>query len=196
VAAALRARIRKNADLVRAVGEAHPFEWAGRYHWGSIGAGFDRAVLHSAPMCLGDPVGSAADCDEAMASLHYAFGRNSLNFSYVSGLPGVERGMRGGFHQWLAALDASPRDFPGMIAGGPNLEPPAADASKPHARPRPIWGYWGDPALPRSNRTPVDGRYTDNDSWSTNEPSVVWEAKAVYLLHLARWLAGRTSRAP
>jgi hypothetical protein len=98
--------------------------------------------------------------------------------------------MSGGFHHWLAALDAHPRDFPGMIAGGPNLEPEPDDRSHPHASPRPIWAYWGDPAFPRGPTTPIDGRYTDNDSWSTNEPSVEWEARAVYLLHLARWLAG------
>src|SRR5690349_22416371 len=40
------------------------------------------------------------------------------------------------------------------------------------------WGYWGDPALPRSADTPLDGRYTDNDSWSTNEVDVDWQGSA------------------
>jgi len=188
---ALRLRLRVNADRALAEGRAHPFGWATRYHWGSIGAALLRTGLSSAPMCLEDPAGAAADCDQALASLHYLFGRNGRQFCYVSGLSGVTRGMSHGFHQWLAALAATPRDFPGMVAGGPCREPEPADRSMPFARPVPLWGYSGDPAFPRDARTPVDARYTDNDSWSTNEPSVEWEAESVYHLHLARWLAAR-----
>lgn len=188
---ALRLRLRANADQALAEGRAHPFGWAGRYHWGSLGAALLRTGLFSAPMCLADPVGASADCDQALSSVHYLFGRNGRQFCYVSGLSGVTRGMRGGFHQWLAALDAVPRDFPGMVAGGPCRSPEPADRSMPFARPVPIWGYFDDPAFPRDARTPVEERYTDNDSWSTNEPSVEWEAESVYHLHLARWLAAR-----
>jgi len=109
----------------------------------------------------------------------------------VSGLPGVTRAVTGGFHHWLAALRAVPRDMPGLIPGGPNELPRPDDLTVAHARPIPIWGYWDDPAFPRDGRTPVEGRWTDNDSWSTNEPSVEWEAEAVYHLALARWLARR-----
>ncbi len=51
----------------------------------------------------------------------------------------------------------------------------------------PIWGYWGDPAMPRDASTPLDGRYTDNDSWSTNELDVDWQAVALYNFYFARW---------
>ncbi len=186
---ALLAALRANADTALAEGARHPFGWAGRYHWGSLGAGFLRAALHSVPLCLQSPVAASAHCEQALASLHYAFGRNLKQFCYVTGVPGTSQGMRWGFHQWLAALRATPRDFPGMVAGGPNQTPEARDVSTPQGRPVPAWGYWGDPALPRDSTTPVDGRYTDNDSWSTNEVSVEWEAEAVYLLHFARWLA-------
>jgi endoglucanase len=186
--AALRAQLRANADVALQEGAQHPFGWAGRYHWGSLGAGFLRAGLYSVPLCLQSPTRAAADCEQALASLHYAFGRNLKQFCYVTGLPGVTRAVRWGFHQWLETLDAAPRDFPGMVAGGPSQRPESGDVSTPQGRPVPSWGYFGDPAFPRDAETPVDGRYTDNDSWSTNESSVEWEGEAVYLLHFAQWV--------
>ena len=45
--------------------------------------------------------------------------------------------------------------------------------------------------MPRDASTPMDGRYTDNDSWSTNEIDVVWQAAALYNLYFAQWLAGQ-----
>ena len=193
---ALRARLRANADVALTEGAQHPFGWASRYLWGSLGVGFQRASLNSAPLCLEDPARASADCDLAMASLHYAFGRNLKQFCYVTGLPGTTHSMQWGFHHWLETLNARPRDFPGMVAGGPSQAPEPTDVSTPQAKPFSLWGYWGDPAFPRDAQTPIDGRYTDNDSWSTNEPSVVWEAEAVYLLYLAQWLAkGSAQRA-
>jgi endoglucanase len=192
-----RTRARILAPLERLAAEArrdgatHPFGTAMRYWWGSLGGAFTRAAMFSAPRCLADPDRAVDDCEQAVASLHYAFGRNSLRFCYVSGIPGVERGASGGFNHWLAALDAHPRNFPGIVAGGPNIYPDQADRSYPHARPRPVWGYWADPAMPRDGDRPVDARYTDNDSWCTNEPTVGWQSEAVYVLQMARWLAAR-----
>ncbi|HET9751399.1 MAG TPA: hypothetical protein VFP52_00495, partial [Myxococcales bacterium] len=60
----------------------------------------------------------------------------------------------------------------------------------PLARPIPVWGYWGDPAFPRGEETPFEGRYTDNDSWSTNEVSLDWQAPTLYALYFARWMSG------
>ena len=51
----------------------------------------------------------------------------------------------------------------------------------PHGRPISTWGYWGDPAMPRDALTPLDGRYTDNDSWSTNELDIDWQGVTLYL---------------
>ena len=190
-ARALRARLDDAAREVRARGQAQPFGWATLYHWGSVGAGFLRSGLFSARRCREDPTGAAEDCDQALANLHVVLGRNGLGVCFVSGLPGVTRAVTGGFHHWLAALRAVPRDMPGLIPGGPNELPRPDDLTVAHARPIPIWGYWDDPAFPRDGRTPVEGRWTDNDSWSTNEPSIEWEAEAVYHLALARWLARR-----
>ncbi|HVP60686.1 MAG TPA: glycoside hydrolase family 9 protein [Myxococcaceae bacterium] len=187
--ARLRQALEANARVAREDGARHPFGWAGRYYWGSLGAALIRTGTANAWRCRQDPRAMAEDCAEALASLHYAFGRNGRQFCYVTGLPGVSHGMRAGFHQWLATLAATPRDFPGMLAGGPVRLPEPADVSHPAGLPIPAWGYWGDPAFPRDDRTPVEARYTDNDSWSTNEVSEEWEAQALYHLHLARWLA-------
>ena len=187
--AAIRARLRDRARRVRELGALHPFQLSAPTHWGSVGAGLTRIAAYSVKMCLEDPVGAAEDCEQALANVHYTLGRNYLQLSYVSGLPGVTRGRTHAFHQWLAALRAQPFLFPGMVAGGPNAAPEPADVSNPLARPIPIWGYFGDPAFPRDELTPSEARYTDNDSWSTNEVSLDWQAPLVYALHFARWVA-------
>jgi endoglucanase len=185
---ALRARLREMSDRAIADGSIHPFQSGTEYHWGSVGDAFNRAAAFNVPSCLEDR-GRPAACDQALANLHYALGRNLLQFSFIGGLPGVSRGMSWSFHHWLKTLDASPHNFPGLVAAGPNRSPEPADGSFPAAWPVAAWGYWGDPAMPRDASTPVDGRYTDNDSWSTNEPDVVWQGVALYLLHFARWMA-------
>jgi hypothetical protein len=68
-------------------------------------------------------------------------------------------------------------------------DPPAADRSIPHRWRLPVWGYHGDPAFPRDASTPLEGRWTDNDSWSTNEMDVDWQGAALYALYVARWKA-------
>lgn len=192
--AAIRARLREFAERARADGEKHPFQLASHADWGSIGAGFTRTGLYSVKRCIEDRE-LVGDCEQALANVHYAFGRNYLQLCYVSGLPGVTRGRVRAFHHWLAALRAEPFCFPGMVAGGPNAKPEPDDVSWPAAWPIPIWGYWGDPAFPRDESTPADGRYTDNDSWSTNEVAVDWQGSALYSLHFARWMAkGRPAR--
>jgi endoglucanase len=186
---AIRQEIRERAEGVRRDGERHPFQWAGRTFWGSIAAGFQRTAGFSAQMCLEDPAGAAADCEQVLANVHHALGRNYQRIAYISGLPGVTNGRTHAFHHWLAALNAKPFLFPGMVAGGPIAAPEPGDISVPHASPIPIWGYWGDPAMPRDAATPLEGRYTDNDSWSTNELDVDWQGVTLYNLYLARWWA-------
>jgi len=192
---AILERLRLHADRARADGDAQPFQWAPRTHWGSIGAAFVRVGAYSIQACLRDRVRFAADCEKALATVHYVLGRNYLHFSYVSGLPGVTHGRQWAFHHWLATLRATPHDFPGMVAGGPNAFPEPADRSKSWARPIPVWGYWGDPAFPRDGSTPFEQRFTDNDSWSTNEISLDWQAAALYGFHFARWMARTGSAA-
>lgn len=187
--AAIESRVRDLADQARADAQAHPFEWTGRYIWGSIAAGFERVGGYAVKRCLIDPDGGAPHCRQALANLDYAFGRNALQFAYVSGIPGVTRGRQRGFHHWLATLRATPYTFPGMVAGGPNQAPETTDGSRPLASPVAIWGYWGDPAMPRDASTPIDQRYTDNDSWSTNEIDINWQAPTLYMLYFGQWFA-------
>ena len=182
-------RLKIHADRAREDGEKHPFELAARFHWGMIGAGFTRTGSYNVKRCLQDADGASRDCEQALANVHYTLGRNYLQTCYVSGLPGVSRARTWAFHHWLAALRAKPYCFPGMVAGGPNANPEARDTSNPHAWPIPIWGYWGDPAMLRDGRTPLEGRYTDNDSYSTNEVSVDWQGSALYSLYFAAWMA-------
>jgi endoglucanase len=191
---ALRKRLGGLADLARADGEGNPFGLAPQYQWGSISASLHRTGSFSAPGCLEEPA-RPGDCEQALASVHHALGRNYLQFCYVSGLSGVTRGMRHAFHHWLAALQAEPFLFPGMVAGGPNPAPDLNDVSYPRLFSTSLWGYWDDPAFPRDPSVPIDGRYTDNDSWSTNEVAVNWQGAALYNLYLAQWVAqGRPRR--
>jgi endoglucanase len=189
--AALAAELDAVADRLLDQAARHPFEFPIGYPWGSLGAAFTATGSFNARRCLADPDGHARDCEAVLAAVHYALGRNGLGLCYVSGLRGVTAGRTSGFHQWLAALRADPHDFPGMVAGGPNARPEARDRSAPRARPLPIWGYFDDPRHPRSEATPLDGRFTDNDSWSTNEVAIDWQSASVYALHLARWAAHR-----
>ena len=103
----------------------------------------------------------------------------------------MTQGRRRAFHHWLATLNATPYLFPGMVAGGPSETPRPDDGSRPRARPRAVWGYWGDPAMPRDSATPIDGRYTDNDSWSTNEIDIGWQAVTLYNLYFGQWFSRR-----
>lgn len=188
----LDGELRRHAAMVVRDGGHNAFGWTGRDFWGSIAAGFQRTAGFSAPRCLQDPLNDAVDCEQILANVHHAFGRNYQLFSYVSGLRGVTRGRRHGFHEWLAALDVQPYLFPGIVAGGPNANPESNDISYPGHRPRPTWRYWGDPAMPRSSATPFAGRYTDNDSWSTNELDIDWQGVTLYNLYLAQWLSNGT----
>ena len=187
--AMLRELLARHAERTRTEGDRDPFQRSAPTFWGSLGAGFVRAGFSSIPRCLEDPRSAAADCEQALANVHHLLGRNLLHFAYVSGLPAVSHGRRHAFHHWLATLRAEPYLFPGLVAGGPNAAPEPADTSNPAARPLPIWGYWGDPAFPREAGTPYEQRYTDNDSYSTNEVSLDWQAPVLYGLSFAQWVA-------
>ena len=191
--AAIDTALAQHAADALAAADVHPFGWTGRYVWGSIAIGFERAGGFLVRRCLDAPGAAERSCRRAVANLDYLFGRNALRFVYVSGLPGVTHARQHAFHQWLATLAATPFVFPGAVAGGPNAEPLPEDGSRPLAWPRAVWGYWGDPALPRSGATRLDGRYTDNDSWTTNELAIAWQAVTLYNLYFGQWAARRAS---
>jgi endoglucanase len=181
----IRQRIFQMADGVRNDGNTHPFQFATHYYWGSCSNGMHRSGQFSWRAYLLDTT-RTADRDQALFNLEWIFGRNYLNQCYLSGVNGVSKPRLRGFHHWMKALNANPWHFPGALAGGPNQSPDGNDISYPNHQPFPIWGYWGDPANPRNGSEPVEGRFTDNDSWSTNEVAINWNAALLYNLYAAR----------
>ncbi|MBI5472702.1 MAG: glycoside hydrolase family 9 protein [Ignavibacteriae bacterium] len=187
---AIRQSIFQFADGVRADANAHPFQWATHYYWGSNSNGAHRTGQFSWQAFRMDET-RTADRDALLDNVHYMFGRNYLNISYMSGSDafGATQYRREGFHHWMKALQATPFHFPGAVAGGPNEAPSTNDVSYPSATPYPVYGYFGDPRYPRDGTTPIDGRFTDNDSWSTNEICVNWQGAILYNLYAAHWVA-------
>jgi endoglucanase len=146
----------------------HPFGFIGYYYWGSLGTAFARSGNYCVPDWLLN--GNRLAMFTALQQLHYTFGQNSLGLSYVSGIG--RHSLQGGFHHWLQVLNATPRNFPGMLAGGPNENPDPGEKSFPNAYHKP-------------SDTPLDSRFWDGDSWSTNEVAVNQNAQLVYILAAA-----------
>ncbi len=165
----LRTLLRARAQEANADREKHPFGFVGYYYWGSLGTAFARVGNY----CLYDwrINKNLQSLYTAQQQLHYTFGQNSLGFVYVSGF-GVNS-MQNAFHHWLKTLNAAPHNFPGLLAGGPNENPDANDRKFSNGYSKP-------------SDTPIDQRYTDNDSWSTNEIAVNQSAQLVYVLCAAQ----------
>ncbi|MBX2990823.1 MAG: glycoside hydrolase family 9 protein [Bacteroidetes bacterium] len=185
---AIRQQIFVMADTIRSDANNHPFQYATHYYWGCNGNAMHRSGEFSWRAYFLDTT-RVADRDQALSNLDYIFGRNYYNQCYVSGISGVSKPRVNGFHHWMKALNANPWHYPGALAGGPNEFPDVNDISYPGAQPYPVWGYWGDPANPRSASTPVEGRFTENDSWSTNEIDINWNSVLVYNLYAAKKIA-------
>lgn len=170
----LRNLLIRRAHEANADRDKHPFGFVGHYYWGSLGTSFARVGNYNLlDWKLNNNLSSLFT---AQQQLHYTFGHNSLNFVYFSGFG--TNGMKEAFHHWLKTLDATPHNFPGLLPGGPNENPDQNDRSYPPK----VYGYRGDPRFPKDATTPVDQRYTDNDSWSTNEIAVNQSAQLVYVL--------------
>lgn len=184
----IRQQIFQMADGVRNDANTHPFQVATHYYWGATSNAMHRSGQFSVRAYLLDTT-RTADRDQALYNLDWIFGRNYLNQVYLSGVSGASKPRLRGFHHWMKALNANPWHFPGALGGGPNQAPDGWDVSYPNNQPFPQWGYWGDPANPRDGSTPVEGRFTDNDSWSTNEVAINWNAAIVYKLFAARKFA-------
>lgn len=163
--AELRNHLLARAQETNAERERHPFGFVGYYQWGSLGTACARVNNYNIlDWTLNKNI---ASLHTAQQQLHYIFGQNSLGFVYFSGF-GVN-GMKNAFHHWLKTLNATPHNFPGLLPGGPNENPDYNDMKFPN-------GYNKPPD------TPIDQRYTDNDSWSTNEIAVNQSSDLLYLL--------------
>lgn len=165
-------------------GASHPFGASIAYYWGSLNNALQSSANYSWKFYLDDRSRSA-DLNQAMESIHYIFGRNILTFCYVSGLSRATNGRQEGFDHWLKAIHVTPFAFPGILSGGPNHSPDQYDVSWPPGS----YGYFSDPRHPRDANTPIDGRFTDNDSWSTNEHTIGWNAVLAYNLYAAQAVA-------
>ncbi len=178
----IRQTIQQFADGVRSDGAAHPFGWATFYYWGALSNGAHRVAQFSWKAYKMDPR-RTSDRDQLLNHVHYMFGRNYRNIAYMSGseLWGATQYRKEGFHHWMKTLKATPFHFPGAVAGGPNEAPSSNDVSYPPN----TYGYFGDPRYPRDGSTPLDGRFTDNDSWSTNEICINWQGVILYTLYAA-----------
>lgn len=195
----IRQQIFTLADGVRNDANNHAFQYATYYYWGCNGNAMHRTGQFSWPAFLLDST-RKADRDAGFDNLHYIFGRNALNICYVSGAHrwGATRYRKEGFHHWMKALNNPDTLFhyPGALAGGPNEAPDVNDRSYPASN---VWGYFGDTrgasggriSNIRDGRTPLDARFTDNDSWSTNEICINWNAAFLYNLYAARAAARR-----
>jgi hypothetical protein len=193
----LRNQFRVLAD--GAIGDAnnHPFQTATHYYWGML----NNTMHRSGEFCWAAyrlDTTRTQYRDQLLYNLDYVFGRNYMNFAYPTGADryGATNYRKYGFHLWMKYINrnnpnSTPFFFPGSISAGPNEAPPWSDSSYPLNDP-PVYGYWGDPrpGMQRSGSTPLDGRFTDNDSWSTNEITISWNAVYLYNLYAARSLSG------
>ncbi len=197
----IRTNIFRLADGVRNDGENHPFRLATHYYWGSNSNALHRSGQFSWQAYLMDTT-RVTDKVSAINNLNYVFGRNFLNICYVSGADrfGCTRFRTEGFHHWMKTLN-NPKPFfhfPGALAGGPNESPDINDKSFQTGTVG-TWGYYGDfrestsarITNMRDARTPVEGRFTENDSWSTNEIAINWNAVLLYNLLAARTKASQ-----
>jgi endoglucanase len=176
-----------NANGARFAGTQHPYGVWIAYYWGSLNTALESSANFTWKMFI-DDLSRVNDRDQALESLHYIFGRNYLTKCYVSGLTGVTNGREEGFHHWMRTLNTTPRNYPGILSNGPNAAPNQFDITYPPH----LYGYYGDPRNPREPDMPIEARYTDNDSWSTNELVISWNATLVYNLYAAQAVAKNT----
>ena len=198
-------KIYEHAGYAHSDALAHPFRFATAYYWGCNSNAMHRSGQFSWTAYVLNPT-RTEDRDQLLNNVNYIFGRNFLNEVYLSGgnLWGATRYRVEGFHQWLKALHTTPYHFPGALAGGPNQAPDGNDVSYPDKLPYPVYGYFGDPRSAsgprinnvRSSATPLEGRFTDNDSWSTNEIAINWNAALLYNLYAARQIARLSTTPP
>jgi hypothetical protein len=108
---------------------------------------------------------------QAMASVHYLLGRNYLQFCYVSGLAGPATPASGpsttGWQRCGRSRTISLGWWPAV-----RMPSPRARTSRGPGAGRSRFGDTGATRRFAGPSTPFEQRFTDNDSWSTNEISL------------------------
>ena len=121
-----------------------------------------------------DLTGDESYRDSALEGIDYVLGRNAINNSYVTGYGSYfSENMHS---RWYASGDRLPPFPPGKVAGGPNsgIQDPVAQANLQGCAPQACY---------------ID----DNDSWSTNETTINWNAALAWY---ASWAADMGTGTP
>jgi endoglucanase len=129
------------------------------YIWGSnnILLNYSINLIAAAELC-----NDKSYLQGAQEALHYIFGRNPFNMSFVTGL-GSYYCMN--IHHRPSAADGKEEPWPGLLAGGPNAQ--KSDKI--------LQGMPFD--------TPPMKCYEDNlQSYASNEVAINWNAPLVYVL--------------
>jgi endoglucanase len=132
-----------------------------QYDWGSnssvLNNGLILAVAH-------DLTGEARYADGALETLNYVLGRNANGLSFVTGY-GAAAAQHPHHRFWANRPDQGyPAPPPGVVVGGPNVNP-------------------SDPiAMEKVSDNPPARRYIDHlDSYSTNEVAINWNAPLAWM---------------
>lgn len=156
-------RIRRDAlaaaDALVARAASHGYRVPMRpsdYHWGSNSVLLNYLMMVQLAAVF-EP--KPAYHHAALDALHYVFGRNTFDTSFVTHV-GRRWPMRP--HHRPSAADGNDQPWPGLIVGGPN----ARDFNRGRAEPVPPGRAWVD-------RT---------DSYTTNENAINWNAPLVFVL--------------
>lgn len=159
LAAAIRADALAAADQIVARALSHGYRIPMRpadYYWGSSSVLLNFIMMvQLAARFEGKPEYAAA----ALDALHYLFGRNAFDTSFVTHV-GQRWAMRP--HHRPSAADGIDQPWPGLLVGGPN----ARDVNR--GRPQPV-----PPALAWTDETA---------SYTTNENAINWNAPLVFVL--------------
>jgi endoglucanase len=165
--AAARESVAKAADDVianmqkKSNGYLSPLQ-SNNYQWGSNADALNRAILLA---LAHDFTGEARYLDAAAEVMNTILGRNTLNFSFVSGY-GTQSLAHPHHRFWgNQPADGFPPPPPGVVAGGPNGNP-------------------SDPAATTAllvGKPPAKSYIDEIGSFSTNEVTINWNAPLAWL---------------
>jgi endoglucanase len=132
------------------------------YVWGSNSGVLNNAMVLAYAYRLTD---DDRYLDATVQTIDYILGRNSLNFSFVSGYGTYA--MQHPHHRFWAGQPERgyPNVPPGALAGGPNANPADPAAEAPEV----------------AGRAPAKRYIDDIDSYSTNEVAVNWNAPLAWV---------------
>lgn len=145
--------------------DTNDYEGYQAYEWASNSFVINDAIIMAYAY---DVSGKNEYINGVSSALDYLFGRNAMDFSYVSGYG--DRALSNPYHRfWANQMDSSFPSVPdGVLCAGPNSE-----LQDPYAR---LAGL-------KLGETAAQKCYIDNaESWSTNEVSMLWNAPFAWVM--------------